>query len=300
MATLFKEGLSRRQFVAGSLFTLSGFSNIKASASPVSQNGLTVQQLIDIILKEIPGTVPNTVDTIKIGDPNQPVTGVVTSMFPTIEVIRKTIEQKANFLIVHEPSFYNHQDDTAWLEKDEVFQYKKALLSKNHIAVWRFHDYIHRHSPDGVLEGVVQKLGWKKFQGTNKPAFFDLGSPRTLRQIVGDVKKGLAIGNLRLVGSLDDTCQKVLLLPGAWGGGRQITQTMEMKPDLIMCGEVAEWETSEYIRDARAMGLKRSLVVLGHAQSEEPGLAWLVDWLKDKAPMIKATHIPSQTPFTFA
>src|SRR5687768_18188792 len=39
--------------------------------------------------------------------------------------------------------------------------------------------------------------------------------------------------------------------------------------------EVAEWETSEYIRDARAQGLQRSLVVLGHAQSEEPGMRWL-------------------------
>jgi putative NIF3 family GTP cyclohydrolase 1 type 2 len=298
MATFFNDGLSRRQFVAGSLFTLGVLPNVKAGVS--DQKDLTVQQLIDLILKEIPGTISNTVDTIKIGNPNQRITGVVTSMFPTIDVIRKTIEQKANFIIVHEPSFYNHQDDTAWLEKDEVFQYKKNLLTKNNIAVWRFHDYIHRHNPDGVLEGVIQKLGWKKFQDAGKPTVFDLGSMRTLRQLIGEVKGALGISNLRMVGNLDDACQRVLLLPGAWGGRPQITQLMETKPDLIICGEVAEWETSEYIRDARAMGLKRSLVVLGHAQSEEPGLAWLVDWLKEKAPMVNATHIPSQTPFTFA
>ena len=124
MATFFNEDLSRRQFVAGSLFTLGVLPHVNALAA--SQNELTVQQLIDLILKEIPGTVPNTVDTIKTGNPNQKITGVVTSMFPTIEVIRKTIEQKANFLIVHEPSFYNHNDETGWLEKDEVYQYKKA------------------------------------------------------------------------------------------------------------------------------------------------------------------------------
>jgi putative NIF3 family GTP cyclohydrolase 1 type 2 len=297
MATLFKDGLSRRQFVAGSLFTLGVVP--KLHASPIIQDGVSVQQLIDLILKEIPGTVPNTVDTIKIGDPNQRITGVVTSMFPTIEVIRKTIEQKANFLIVHEPSFYNHQDDTAWLESNEVFKYKKDLLTKNNIAVWRFHDYIHRHSPDGVLEGVVQKLGWKKFQDASKPSIFNFASSRRLSQVITELKTSLNISTLRIVGSADDTCQKVLLLPGAWGGRNQISTINETKPDLVICGEVAEWETSEYIRDARAMGLKRSLVVLGHAQSEEPGLAWLVDWLRAKAPMIKATHIPSNTPFTF-
>jgi putative NIF3 family GTP cyclohydrolase 1 type 2 len=221
-------------------------------------------------------------------------------MFPTIGVIRRAIELKANFLIVHEPSFYNHQDDTSWLENDEVFQFKKDLLTKNKIAVWRFHDYIHRHNPDGVLEGVVQKLGWKKFQNVSKPTVFSLPKALSVKEIISEAKSKLGIPNLRMVGSLDDRCQKILLLPGAWGGRPQITQLMETKPDLIICGEVSEWETSEYIRDARSMGLKRSLVVLGHAQSEEPGLEWLVSWLKDKAPMVKATHIPSQNPFTFA
>lgn len=298
MATFFNEALSRRQFVVSSLATLGALPSL---GSPVHvQNDLTVQQLIDLILKEIPGSVPNTVDTIKIGDPNQKITGVVTSMFPTIEVIRKAIKLKANFLIVHEPSFYNHADETAWLEQDEVFRYKKNLLEKNNIAVWRFHDYIHRHNPDGVLEGVVQKLNWKKFQDSSKPALFALPSQQRLQNIVQDVKAKLVISNVRIVGSATDVCQRVLLLPGAWGGRNQINQIRETKPDLVMCGEVAEWETSEYIRDARAMGLNRSLVVLGHAQSEEPGLAWLVQWLKEKAPMITATHIASENPFTFA
>lgn len=298
MATFFQKGLSRRQFVAGSLLTLGVVPGLKAH--PHIQNELTVQQLIDLILKEVPGTVPNTVDTIKIGNPNQKITSVVTSMFPTIDVIRKAIELKANFLIVHEPSFYNHTDDTAWLEGDEVFEYKKSLLAKNNIAVWRFHDYIHRHNPDGVLEGVVTKLGWKKFQDASKPYLFTLPNEIRIQGLIGDVKTRLGIPHLRMVGNPDDTCQRVLLLPGAWGGRNQMTQIMETKPDLVICGEVSEWETSEYIRDARAMGLKRSLVVLGHAQSEEPGLAWLVEWLKEKAPLIKSTHVPSQNPFTFA
>lgn len=298
MATLFNTGFSRRQFVASSLATLTALPGLGAPMG--LQNTLTVQQLIDLILKEIPGSVPNTVDTIKIGNANQKITGVVTSMFPTIDVIRKAIQLKANFLIVHEPSFYNHADDTAWLEQDEVYQYKKALLQNNNIAVWRFHDYIHRHNPDGVLEGVVQKLGWKKFQDAAKPSLFKLPSSTPLRSLITDAKTRLGISRVRIVGSLDDNCQRVLLLPGAWGGRNQMTQIRETKPDVVICGEVAEWETSEYIRDARAMGLNRSLVVLGHAQSEEPGLAWLVQWLKEKAPMINATHIPSENPFAFA
>ncbi|HEY0743822.1 MAG TPA: Nif3-like dinuclear metal center hexameric protein [Chryseosolibacter sp.] len=296
MATFFLDDMSRRQFVAASLATL---SMLPGSASASVQARPTVQELIDLILKQIPGSVPNTVDTIKIGDPDQTVRGVVTSMFPTIEVIRKTIDLNANFLIVHEPSFYNHTDETTWLENDDVYQFKKQLLTKNKIAIWRFHDYIHRHSPDGVLEGVIQKLGWKKFQDTSRPQLITFAAPRLLRVILADVKDALGIEYVRIVGDSNDQCQRVLFLPGASGGRAQIAQIMNVKPDLIFCGEVAEWETSEYIRDARAMGLKRSLVVLGHAQSEEPGMSWLVDFLKEKVPQVKATHIPSNNPFTF-
>jgi hypothetical protein len=47
------------------------------------------------------------------------------------------------------------------------------------------------------------------------------------------------------------------------------------------------------------MGAQRSLVVLGHAVSEEPGMVWLVPWLQPKLPGIKVTHIPAENPFVF-
>jgi putative NIF3 family GTP cyclohydrolase 1 type 2 len=176
---------------------------------------------------------------------------------------------------------------------------KSRYWRKNKIALWRFHDYIHRHVPDGVLEGVVRQLGWKKFQDSSRPSLFTLPALQSLGDIISKVKTTLQISTLRIVGTADDQCQRILLLPGAWGGRNQINAIRETKPDLVIVGEVSEWETSEYIRDARAVGLQRSLVVLGHAQSEEPGLEWLVSWLKENAPSLGAIHIPSNNPFTF-
>jgi hypothetical protein len=61
------------------------------------------------------------------------------------------------------------------------------------------------------------------------------------------------------------------LLPGAWGGNRQITIANQQQPDLLIVGEVHEWETAEYIRDARALGNDISLIILGHSVSEGAG-----------------------------
>lgn len=79
---------------------------------------ITVGQVIDKFISEVPGgKLKQTVDTLKSGSLDMKVTGIVTTMFATVEVIQKTIALGANFIIAHEPTFYSHQDSTDWLEK---------------------------------------------------------------------------------------------------------------------------------------------------------------------------------------
>ncbi len=269
-----------------------------AALSPLRE-GMTVGGVIDLILKSIPGApYQETVDTLKSGRPDQPVTGIVTTTFATVEMIGKARELGANFLIVHEPTYYNHLDQTNWLEGDPVYRHKRDLLDRHGIAVWRFHDYWHSHRPDGVQMGVLTALGWEKYANPQEEGVLNL--PATpLKEIVTHLKTKLGIRQVRVVGDPGQVCRRVVLFPGAAGGRSQIAALRRTEPDLFVCGEVAEWETSEYIRDARAMGAKRSLVVLGHAVSEEPGMAWLVPWLQPKLPGIKVTHLPAESPFVF-
>jgi len=78
---------------------------------------LTIRDVIDKLQADVPGApFPQTVDTIKAGDWGQPVKGIVTTMFATDVVIEKTISLGANFIIAHEPTFYNHLDETACTE----------------------------------------------------------------------------------------------------------------------------------------------------------------------------------------
>ncbi|HEX3767982.1 MAG TPA: NGG1p interacting factor NIF3, partial [Puia sp.] len=70
---------------------------------------LTVSQVIEKIIAEVPGGKLNeTVDTLKSGSGDQIVTGIVTTMFATVKVIQAAAKIKANFIIAHEPTFYNH------------------------------------------------------------------------------------------------------------------------------------------------------------------------------------------------
>ena len=287
--------LARRQFIC----TLTGAAGVALlAASPFAgfaqefsgSRQVTVQQIMDFFIKEVPGgAIDNTVDTLKSGSTDTIVTGVVTCMFPTIAVIKKAIALGANFIIAHEPTFYNHQDATPWLEKDEVFKYKSELLNKNKITVWRNHDYIHSIHPDGVRKPLVEKLNWQKY-GDPDQAVYTLSPAPTLKSLIAELKSKLQLPAIRYIGDLDESCKTVLLMPGA-AGTRQITAIGKTKPDVLVTGEVSEWETAEYVRDARASGQKLSLIILGHIASEEWGSQFMSDWMKKQFPEIKTTFI---------
>ncbi len=298
--------LKRREFVSSVVTALSGSALVMIPGAGIAEKlwqpkeKLTVQQVMNLILKSIPNApFEKTVDTIKAGSPDQKVTGIVTTMFATDEVIEKAVKLGANFIIAHEPTFYNHTDDTKWLQDNEVYRYKRDLLKKHSMTVWRFHDYIHAHKPDGVIIGVLTKMGWEKYYNPDNPTAITL-PPASFKTIVQLVKTKLEIPHVKVIGDVSQLCSRIVLAPGAAGGTRQIEALQKEKPDVMICGELNEWETSEYVRDLRYMGLKTSLIVLGHIVSEEPGLEWLEKWLQPQIPGIKVTHIPSNDAFTWA
>jgi len=305
---------SRRNFLATALGAIGGVSllhstkvraggvdggpaNVNAGRAEVPGQEMTIRQAIDRIVADIPGApFKTTVDTVKSGNPDQPLKSIVTTMFATDAVIEQAIQLGANFIIAHEPTFYNHADETDWLEKDQVYAFKKELLEKHNIVVWRFHDYWHTFRPDGIRMGVLKALGWDKYYNEGAPEIITVPAI-SMKEIIKNVKKQLHAEKMKFIGDLSASCQRIVIMPGASGGRRQIDLLRKYSPDLMICGELNEWETSEYIRDARHQGLKMSLLVVGHALSEEPGMEVLVSWLEERIKGVPVKHIPSGDPF---
>ena len=112
------------------------------------------------------------------------------------------------------------------------------------------------------------------------------------------MKRSFGSERVRVVGHGDMPCSRVGLMLGALGGRSQIEMLREV--DVIVVGEVREWETTEYVRDAlvqksRAVGL----IAVGHALSEEPGMAWLAEWLTPRLPGYRVVHTAAKDPFFF-
>lgn len=257
---------------------------------------LTVQHMIDTILQSIPDApFDDTVDTLKSGDSSYAVKGIVTTFLASCEVLQKAIGLGANVIITHEPTFYNHPDKTDWLKDDPVYQAKRKLIEDHQLVVWRFHDYWHSHQPDGIMTGVLRALEWEKLtygDWNNKVRVPTL----SLRELVAYLKAKLAITHVRVMGSPDFQCTNIGLMVGSPPGEWQM-RLLNEDIDVLVAGEINEWETPEYVRDALFQNRHKALIVTGHALSEEPGMAYLVEWLRARFPEVPITHVPTSDPF---
>lgn len=292
--------LKRRDFlmvVASVLGSISLPSSTRAASAKTAGNP-SIRRVIDIILAEFPEKVPNTVDTLKSGDPDEPVRGIATTFLATCDVIERARTQGANLIITHEPTFYNHLDEVDWLRGDPVYKHKTELLKREGIAVWRFHDYWHRVKPDPVTEALVGDLGLES-SSMDGEANVRVIPPLPLDHLAKSFKEKLGLPCVRVVGDSGLQCRRIAILPGAWGGRAQIGALARHRPDVLICGEIDEWETNVYIKDSISAGMKTGLILLGHVNTEEAGMRTLVDWLKPRFPDVPIAHVPMGDPFRY-
>src|SRR5580692_1208009 len=145
---------------------------------------------------------PNTVDTIKVGDPETVVTGITTTFLDTMDVLRESVKRGNNLIITHEPTFYNHLDDTKFFTDDPVYKEKLAFIEEHHLMVFRLHDEIHAGTTDHILKGVYEALGWQEYPhpAVARGQYFVTIPQTTLEQLARSLQMQLHIQTLRVEG----------------------------------------------------------------------------------------------------
>src|SRR5690554_2544003 len=110
----------------------------------------------------------HTVDTFKTGNPDSELTGIAVCMFADMHTLRQAVEAGCNFIITHEPVFYNHTDEVESYRNNQVFIDKMKFIEENDLIIFRFHDHIHKMNPDGIYSGMAEKLGIKQYAMNNE------------------------------------------------------------------------------------------------------------------------------------
>lgn len=232
-----------------------------------------------------------TVDTFKAGNPEAAATGIATTGMATFDVLKRAAKAGRNFVITHEPTFYNHQDQTAALEQDATYQAKQRFIREQNLIVWRFHDHAHAIRPDPLVVGSARMLGWSAYASPTEPRIYVVPQT-TLHQLAKDVSARLKGRAIRVAGDPDMKVTRIALGPG-YG-----VPALASSVDVAVGGESPEsGGNAEYVEDAAALGQPKGVILLGHMMSEDWGMREVADWLRPFISEVPIDWISAGEPF---
>ena len=182
-------------------------------------------------------------DTFKAGKPDTAVRGIATSGMSTFDLLRRAAADGKNFVITHEPTFYNDRDVTTTLESDPVYLAKQKFIAEHDLVVWRFHDHAHAMRPDPLVAGSARALGWTQYASPTEPRLYVLPAT-TLGGLAADIARKLGDHAIRIAGDPAMKVSRVALGPGY--GMPALTAGV----DVSVGGEIAEsGGNTEYVLD---------------------------------------------------
>jgi putative NIF3 family GTP cyclohydrolase 1 type 2 len=251
------------------------------------------------------------VDTIKAGDPATMVSGVVTTAMASLSVLRRAVDAGANLIITSEPTFYARSDartppagrgggrgapppPDSPPPTDPVYAAKNAFIEKHGLVVFRLNQHWRLRQPDPFVHGLASALGWSTRVAPDT-ARYSIAAV-SLSTLAGELKKKLGSrGGIRVIGDPQTRVQTVALLPGS----TPLAAALDSLPavDVIVAGEVREWESVEYARDVVASGERKGLVLLGRVVSEEGGMSECARWLATLVSEVPVRHISAGDPY---
>jgi putative NIF3 family GTP cyclohydrolase 1 type 2 len=178
---------------------------------------------------------------------------------------------------------------------DPVYAGKNAFIEKHKLVVFRLTQHWNQRKPDPRAQGLAAAMGWTKYQSGDEALRYDVPAI-TLEALASQLKKNLGTrGGIRAVGDRNLTVRKIGLLPGY----TMIQASIATLPDVdvIVTGEVQEWESATYAQDVAFAGVKKGFISIGRVVNEAAGMQVCADWLKTIVPEIPVRFISAGDPY---
>lgn len=272
--------------------------------------GPSANDVVKQIREHLGGDWPETgLDGFKVGNPETEVRGIATTAMATMDVLRQASKAGLNLIVTHEPTFFGIRDGApsppnaagrgvgavGTAVDDPVFKAKKEFIEKNNLVVFRLHDHWQARKENDLTAGLADSLSWGGHRVPGEIMMYDIPAA-TLEDTVAMIRKKLNLrGGLRAVGDPKAKVRRVMLHPGLMTVATMFKHFD--KTDLLVAGEVREWECVLYAADMNTAGEKRSLVTLGRVASEDPGMRACATWLKTVVKGVPVQWIGAGDPY---
>ena len=227
-------------------------------------------------------------DRILFGNENQEVKKIGVCWVATNKVIEQALEKGINFIISHENIFYT---TGTHLETKlvESIEYKKKLLSKGNICVYRCHDVWDSIPEYGVSDVWAKKLGFEFKDRVINSYYQSANIPKqTVSELAKHVANVLKDDGEEGVYVFGDVNKEVSRLAIGTGAGTDIFEMLEFNPDVVIVADdgITNYKDAQY-----AIDNDLPMIVVNHAGCEIDGLKNMVNYFNDKLPDLDVEYL---------
>ena len=178
---------------------------------------------------------------------------------------------------------------------DPVYAGKNDFIEKHKLVVFRLAEHWNQRKPDPRAQGLAAAMGWAKGRAADDALHYDVPGI-TLDALASQLTKALGTrGGIRAIGDRTMTVRTIGLLPGY----TMIQAAIAMLPsvDVIITGEVQEWESATYVQDVAFAGIPKGFISIGRVINEACGMQVCADWLKTIVPEVPVRFISAGDPY---
>jgi putative NIF3 family GTP cyclohydrolase 1 type 2 len=178
---------------------------------------------------------------------------------------------------------------------DSVYAGKSAFLDKHKLVVFRLTQHWNQRKPDPRALGLAAAMGWTKYKTTDDALHYEVPGI-ALDALASQLKKTLGSrGGIRAIGDRTITVRRIGLLPGF----TLIKDAIAMLPsvDVMIAGEVQEWESATYAQDVAFAGVRKGFISIGRVVNEAAGMQVCADWLKSIVPELPVRFVSAGDPY---
>jgi putative NIF3 family GTP cyclohydrolase 1 type 2 len=231
----------------------------------------------------------NTVDRVIVGDPDLDVERCRVTWIPSLAAVKAVARQGVKLLICHEPTFWNHHDETS--HNPDGLDEKLTYIREHEMTVVRLHDTWDRWPEVGIPSAWAGFLGLTTKAGSARGGYqlrYDITRSSFERFAKSVASRTASIGQ-KLVEVSGDPKTPVSKIGVGTGCATDAATFLQMGCDcLILCDDgTSYWQDVQYARD---LGIPT--ITVNHGTSEEPGMVTLTDYINRHIEGLRARHLP--------
>ncbi len=259
---------------------------------------MKVREVLDHFISRCEGVDPEkTVDRVIVGDPEADFDRCLVTWMPSMDALRQVVERGYQFLICHEPTFWNHVEDHATEEASDS-QEKLAFIEEHGIVIARNHDCWDLWPDVGI------PFAWADFLGLGtQPEEIDAAGyqhrydrePVTLGEFAREVADRCARIGEPFVQVSGDPTQDVSRIGIGTGCACDIPCYRKMNRD---CSVVCDDGSVYWSNIQRAKDSDHPIIRVNHGTSEEPGMVTMVNYINAHIDGLEAEHLPHGSCFS--